>query len=135
MWYMNCLLVVVQGGGEQLFENLGNLKKIGGNVKIHTKTGILLCFCLVGESQNRGQNGCGEFLKLGRRILNSIGVIMAVNIPLSRRIKNLGRRIKDFFLSWAGEIRRSPGQNKTPGKCRTSVEIQKDKKEKLLVLN
>ena len=39
---------------------------------------------------------------------------MAVNIPFGRRMKNLGRRIKDFFLSWAGEIRRSPGQNKTP---------------------
>ena len=49
---------------------------------------------------------------LSRRNLNSIGVIMAVYIPLGRRIKILGRRIKDFFLSWAGEIRRSPGQNK-----------------------
>ena len=74
-------------------------------IENNVNSGVLLCFCLVGESQN----GCGEFLKLGRRILNSIGVIMAVNIPL-------GRRIKDFFLSWAGEIRRSPGQNKTPGK-------------------
>ena len=71
-------------------------------------SGVLLCFCLVGESQN------GEFLKLGRRILNSIGVIMAVNIPLGRQIKNQGRRFKGFSLSWAGKIRRSLGQNKTP---------------------
>ena len=34
-------------------------------------SGVLLCFCLVGESQN----GSGEFLKLGRRILHSIGLI------------------------------------------------------------
>ena len=32
---------------------------------------------LLGESQN----DFGEFLKLGRRILNSIGVIMTANIP------------------------------------------------------
>ena len=70
----------------------------------------MVSFCLVGESQI----DCGEFLKSARRILNSIGVIIAVNIPFDRRIENLGRRIKDFFLSWAGEIRRSPGQNKTP---------------------
>ena len=41
------------------------------------EAGVLFCVCLIGESQN----GCGEFLKLGRRILNSIGVIMAANIP------------------------------------------------------
>ena len=81
-----------------------------GGVKSDLRAGVLLCFCWVGVSQN----GCGEFLILGRRILNSIGVTMAVNIPLGRRIKNLGRRIKDFCLSWAGEIYRSPGQNKTP---------------------
>ena len=78
--------------------------------KIFLYTGVLLCFCLVGESQI----GSGEFLKSGRRILNSIGVIIASHIPFGRRIKNVGRRIKDFFLPWAGEIHRSPGQNKTP---------------------
>ena len=40
---------------------------------------------------------------------------MPMIIPLGRRIKNLGRRIKDSFLSLAGLIRRSPGQNKAPG--------------------
>ena len=71
--------------------------------------GVLLWFCLVRESQV----GNGEFLKSGRQILNSIGVIIAVDIHLGRQIKNLGRRIKDFFLSWTGKIRRSPGQNKS----------------------
>ena len=46
-----------------------------------------------------------QFLKLGRRILNSIGVIMTVNIPFGRRIKNLGRRIEDFFLFRRPKIR------------------------------
>ena len=51
-----------------------------------------------------------------------------MNIPLGRRIKNLGRRIKDFFLSWAGEIRRSPGQNKT-------AELQDQKQKEITSLN
>ena len=72
--------------------------------------GALLYFCLGSESQIV----YGEFLRSGRRIHSSIGVIIASHIPFSRRMKNLGRRIKDFFLSWADEIRRSPGQNKTP---------------------
>ena len=97
----------------RMHSNVSDTYHFEHNEGILLALGVLLCFCLVGESQN----GCGEFLKLGRRILNSIDVIMAVNIPLGWRIKNLDRRIKNFFLSWAGEICRSPGQNKTPVAC------------------
>ena len=38
-----------------------------------------------------------------------------MNTTLGRQVENLGQRIKDFFTSLASEIRRSPGQKKTPG--------------------
>ena len=59
-----------------------------------------------------------EICKLGRAFLWRTTIVLKITWELltfiGRRINFRGRRIQSFFSLWAGEIRCSPGQNKTP---------------------